>query len=89
MAEQLIPALKPCPFCGSKMDVDDNDTLYPSGTVWRQHELGYREYTSLRAAQSNPQFEIEGYVFKIECNCGAEMQADTILETVNNWNNRA
>lgn len=70
------------------MDVDDNDTLYPSGTVWRQHELGYREYTSLRAAQSNPQFEIEGYVFKIECNCGAEMQADEKDTVVALWNQR-
>ena len=40
--------VKPCPFCGKAVDLNDEDTLYPSGTGWKDHPDGIRSYHSFR-----------------------------------------
>lgn len=32
--------MKPCPFCGHAVYLDDADTLYPNGTGWRDNDFG-------------------------------------------------
>lgn len=32
--------MRPCPFCGRAINADDIDTLYPSGTGWKEDEDG-------------------------------------------------
>lgn len=48
-----MPELLPCPFCGRKVDDDLSDTLYPSGTYWREedglrHYIGHRDRNVVR-----------------------------------------
>lgn len=78
---------KPCPFCGSKIDVTDHDTLYPSGVGWKEDD-GLRHYVSLRDVPK------EQWCYLIVCQehyggCGAEMIGDSIEETITKWNRRA
>ena len=40
--------MKPCPFCGHKVDLDDPDTLYPNGIGWKDREEGFRSYHNFR-----------------------------------------
>ena len=40
--------MKPCPFCGHEIDLEDGDTLYPNGSGWEDHpDLG-RHYCFYR-----------------------------------------
>lgn len=78
---------KPCPFCGYKVNSNDIDTLYPSGTGWKESDEGYRHY--VRATEVPK----EQWCYKIICNesyggCGVEMHGDSPEETINKWNKR-
>lgn len=82
--------MKPCPFCGKKVDLTDEDTMYPSGTLWAfEPELGFRHYFGW-----DRQEEADGMVWKLGCTpnaggCGAEIHGDSIQETLDLWNRRA
>jgi len=75
----------PCPFCGKRPDMDDLDTIYPTGK-WRHHD-SYKVYLSF----DNEAFD--GYVFKMHCpensgGCGAEISGDSKEEALMKWNMR-
>jgi hypothetical protein len=78
----------PCPFCGKPVDLEDNDTLYPSGTGWLlNEELQMRTYHSYT---ETPQ---EQWCYSMHCpeqagGCGAEMHGDTRDEALAKWNKR-
>lgn len=78
---------KPCPFCGMDINANDHDTLYPSGTGWKDTGEGYRHYVS---AYDVPK---EQWCYKIICNesyggCGAELHGDSVGEVLEKWNRR-
>lgn len=86
MTDQKLTAL-PCPFCGHKADLDDDDTLYPSGIYWRETD-GIRHYILLRNRQDG-----DGQVWGMHCpevagGCGAEIDGDTKEEALEKWNRR-
>ena len=31
--------MKPCPFCGHEVDLEDEDTLYPAGIGWKDNKM--------------------------------------------------
>ena len=73
-----------CPFCGKVPDMEDPDTMYPSGTGWKVRDSGLREYVHLSEVPR------EQWCFKIVCvetsgGCGAEMHGDTKEETIAKW----
>jgi hypothetical protein len=72
-----------CPFCGAVLDIDDEDTIYPSGIFWRDSEHGriYYERSSMYHGRENE-------CYQIKCGCGAEMHGDSKNETIENWNKR-
>jgi hypothetical protein len=76
----------PCPFCGKPVDLEDHDTLYPSGTGWRDDENG-------RTYQRYNQVPKEQWCWKLVCNelsggCGAEIHGDSRQEALAKWNTR-
>jgi len=79
----------PCPFCGMAVDLEDPDTLYPSGTGWKfNEELQMRTYHSFREVPP------EQWCYGLHCSvqaggCGAEMHGDTKSDTLAAWNKRA
>lgn len=80
--------MKPCPFCGKKINAEDPDTLYPTGTGWRQETEEFRSYH--RATDVSR----EHWCYKIVCQehyggCGAEIHGDSIDEVKEKWNKRS
>ena len=78
----------PCPFCGKGVDLEDEDTLYPSGVYWRETD-GMRHYIRHKDRKQD-----DGIVWDIHCpevsgGCGAEISADSKQEAINAWNRRA
>lgn len=80
--------MKACPFCGMAVDLDDEDTLYPSGTGWKfDEELGMRTYHRFSEVPK------EQWCYTLHCvvhygGCGAEMHADSRQEAIDQWNRR-
>lgn len=87
--EQPKKQLLPCPFCGMAPDHDLSDTLYPSGTYWREHtDIPIRSYHGLSDRQVG-----DAPCFKMVCNethggCGAQVSGDSEAETIAAWNRR-
>lgn len=76
-----------CPFCGQEPPEDLSDTLYPSGTVWQDHEEGFRSYASIR---DQPTWA-RCYTMNCTTNqggCGASIDGDSLEEVVAAWNRR-
>jgi hypothetical protein len=76
----------PCPFCGKKIDPSDIDTVYPTGSGWKQHE-GYRSYHYYLDVPK------EQWCYGIHCvessgGCGANISGDSKLEVLAKWNTR-
>ena len=76
----------PCPFCGSEIDLEDEDTMHITG-AWKTFRGKHRAYTF----PNDP--TAEGYVYGIHCNviyggCGASIDADGVDEVVTAWNKR-
>ena len=80
--------MKPCPFCGHEVDLEDGDTLYPNGTGWEDHPgHGIRGYCSFREVTK------EQWCYSMHCptnagGCGAEISADSREEAIQKWNTR-
>ena len=79
--------MKPCPFCGHAVDLDDGDTLYPTGVGWLENDDGFRTYHSFREVPK------EQRCWGIHCpttagGCGAEISGDSREEAIEKWNNR-
>lgn len=75
-----------CPFCGRLPDIDDGDTLYPSGTGWKLDD-GFRHYVNFREVPADQ------WCYLMNCTessggCGAEMSGDSAAEAVSKWNQR-
>lgn len=87
-ATELNEGLECCPFCGKAVDLEDPDTLYPSGTGWLYNEsLGCRTYHSYREVPK------EQWCWTMHCpvtsgGCGAEMPGDSKAEVIAAWNKR-
>ena len=79
----------PCPFCGKPADLEDEDTLYPSGSGWLfDEELQMRTYHRYVLTPK------EQWCYTMHCpvqagGCGAEMHGDTKADTLDKWNKRA
>ena len=80
--------MKDCPFCSKTPDLDEPETVHPSGIYWRLTEFG-REYIS-RNAITRDCFPC--WVFNcVESagGCGAEISGDSKEEVLEKWNRRA
>jgi len=77
--------LMDCPFCGHTPNLEDPDTLYPSGIVWRDHkEDGIRSYHTFNERQAG-----DGKCWTMHCTrCPAEVSGDNREETIKAWNRR-
>lgn len=79
----------PCPFCGKPADLEDHDTLYPSGTGWKfDQELQMRTYHRYTDVPK------EQWCWGMHCptcagGCGAEIRGDSREEALAKWNKRA
>jgi hypothetical protein len=82
--------LLPCPFCGKMPDLNDEDTLYPSGTLWKYNEdFGMRTYHRMNERQDGDSM---CYVMHCTVNaggCGVEIHGDSKEEVLAAWNRRA
>lgn len=79
--------LKDCPFCGMSPDLDEPDTLHPSGIYWRVTD-GIKHYIRFKDRQYGDQ---TCYVFNcVETSggCGVEIHGDTKEECLTKWNTR-
>ena len=79
--------MKPCPFCGKEVDLEDEDTLYPNGCGWEDRTLGFRSYHSFREVPK------EQWCWSMHCpvtsgGCGAEISGDSKQECIDRWNTR-
>jgi hypothetical protein len=75
--------MKPCPFCGTEVDLNDEDTLYPNGLGWREEEENMRAYCMAREVPK------EQWCYSLHClGCGVEMKGDTRQEAIDKWNQR-
>ena len=84
--------LLPCPFCGMEPEDDLSDTLYPSGTMWRDNLLpndeSFRSYHGRDRAK-----EGDGRCWTMHCTqniggCGAQNIGDSQQEAIGRWNRR-
>lgn len=83
--------MKPCPFCGMKINPDDIDLVYPSGIGWKEDDWGdgtlYRHY--VRALEVPK----EQWCYQVVCQthyggCNASITGDSKEEAIANWNKR-
>ena len=80
--------IPPCPFCGKKVDLEDEDTLYPSGSGWLFNaELGIRTYHRYNEV---PKGQL---CYGMHCpepsgGCGAEIHGDSKEEALVKWCHR-
>lgn len=77
-----------CPFCGVKPNIEDPDTLYPTGIRWRYTPEGYKQYLRLKDSTQD-----DSHVWGFHCSeqaggCGVEIVADTKQEAIDKWNRR-
>lgn len=78
--------MKPCPFCGLIPQLDDGDTLYPTGIGWDEPpELdGLRVYVPAIRLPKNQ------WCYKLICHCcGVEMHGDSKQEVLDKWECRS
>lgn len=77
---------KSCPFCGMPVDMENDDTLYPTATGWMPTPEG-RHYRSFLLVPK------EQWCYGMHCpetagGCGAEIQGDSKEEALAKWNRR-
>lgn len=84
----FMESILPCPFCGMEVDLEDGDTLYPTGSGWKDCVGGFRSYHNYKEVPK------EQWCYGLHCpttagGCGVEMQGDSMKETIEKWNKRA
>ena len=84
--------LAPCPFCGMQSHQDWDDTMYPSGTGWREDPRG-NEGLLRHYLGRTERHRWQGTCYEINCctnygGCGANISGDSIEAVINNWNRR-
>lgn len=84
---KMNQTMKPCPFCGHEVDLEDDDTLYPNGFAWTDRGGWYRTYHRYDFV---PQ---EQWCYSMHCvttagGCGAEIHGDSRTEAIEKWNRR-
>ena len=76
--------IKPCPFCGAVLNIEDGDTLYPTGFGWKIIEG--TDFLSYHRLSEVPR---EQWCWGMHCpNCSAEVNGDSEQEAIDNWNKR-
>lgn len=86
---ETVEPVPPCPFCGKAVNLDDDDTLYPTGSYWRDDaEIGMRTYHPARR-----RLETDGACWGMHCpttagGCGAEIHGDSKEEVLAAWSRR-
>lgn len=83
----MVDKMKPCPFCGHEVDLEEEDTLYPSGYGWKDREEGFRSYHRYTEVPR------EQWCWSMHCpttagGCGVELSADSKQECIDAWNRR-
>lgn len=84
---KVVEQALPCPFCGKTVDLNNEDTLYPTGTGWKIFGE-YRTYHSFREVPK------EQWCWGMHCptvagGCGAEIHGDSKKEALQKWNTRS
>jgi hypothetical protein len=79
---------RPCPFCGRLVDLEDPDTLYPSGYVWRPGEDGLKEYHRFAERRENDYWCYDMHCPVSSGGCGAEIGGNSREEALAAWNTR-
>lgn len=79
--------IKPCPFCGHAVELDNPDSVYPNGTGWGTCADGTRAYYPARIVPPDQ------WCYSVHCvvtagGCGAEISGDSFSEAVARWNRR-
>ena len=79
--------MKPCPYCGHAVDLDDPDTLYPNGIGWEVRNNGYYSYHHYSVVPK------EQWCYSIHCvttsgGCGVEISGNSKQECIEKWNRR-
>lgn len=75
--------MKPCPFCGKEVDLNDPDVFYPSGVGWK-----YNATLKTRTYHSHRDVPKEQWCWVLNCSCGAELYGDSEQEVKDKWNRR-
>lgn len=84
-----IDVLLPCPFCGKVPDLEDPDTLYPSGIVWRfDVNLGMVTYHRMADRQAGDNYCYVLHCSEQACGCGVELNGNSRDECIKKWNTR-
>jgi hypothetical protein len=78
--------MKPCPFCGHKVDLENPDTLYEDGWGWLEVN-GLRSYHRIGHVPDGQE------CYAMHCpisagGCGAEISGDSKQEAIEKWNKR-
>lgn len=81
--------LKECPFCGKVPDLDEPDTLYPTGIVWKYN----KEFDRISYHTRREMPDYDGQCYSLNCpthlgGCGAEIHGDSIEEVKERWERR-
>lgn len=83
-----IIELKPCPFCGMKPDLEDGDTLYPSGIHWVEMDDEYYIYYRRSEAPEGSQPCWDIYCVEVAGGCGANITGHSKKDAIDKWNRR-
>lgn len=83
--------MKPCPFCGNNIDIDDPDTLHKTGTIWIDGLHDGRSYHHFKTDTKGLE---NGFCWEINCTtsssgCGVNISADSKQEVIAKWQRRA
>lgn len=90
MTTNLTSSNLPCPFCGHEVDLEDDDTLYPSGLYWREIDgsEGLVDFISFkdRLPTDNPMYSMN--CPEVAGGCGAEIIGMSKEDALRKWNTR-
>ena len=79
--------MKPCPFCGHAVDLDDPDTLYPNSIGWKVRPNGFLSYHNYREV-SEAQWCYSIHCVTTSGGCGVEISGNSRQECIDKWNRR-